>query len=1110
MSSCFIFLIGKLEHVPRIVSRLFYAGLIFFGLLLQANASLAAGVAISQVYGGGGNSGATIKNDFIEIFNAGTTAVNVSGWSVQYAATTGTAWQTTSLPNSTLQPGQYLLVQEAAGTGGTVNLTPDATGTIAMSGTAGKVALVNTTTALSGASPSSANIVDAVAYGTGSTSLEGSPTGTLSATTAAIRASAGCVDTNTNSSDFAVAAPNPRNTLTPLNPCGGGAGSASIVPTCTALALNSGVGGTTTATAMDADSIVNGVTITSGAVSGISLGAITPATSIGGTASVALSVLSSVANGIYPVVLNFTNNDSQNASCTLNVNIGNVSTHIYDIQGSGDTSPLVGTTKTVDGIVTMKMANGFYMQDAVGDGNAATSDGIFVFTSTAPTVSVGNSVRVTGTVVEFSTNSTTATNATITEISGPTIALLSASNPLPAPVVISLPTDTVNGLERYEGMLVTFSSPLTVSQNYFQGRYGQVTLSNGRLIKPTNVYSAGSTQALAAADLNARNLLILDDGLFTQNPNPTPYIGLDNTLRAGDTVTNLTGIIDYGLITASSPGPTAYKLQPSVAPTITRANARTTAPEAVGGNVKVAAANLLNYFTTVATGGSCAPSYTSADCRGADTAAELARQRVKMLASLSAINADVFGLMEVQNNGETTVQDIVSGLNSLLGTGTYAVVPKPADTGTDAIRVAMIYKPAKLALVGSALSDSDAVNKRPPMAQTFRAINGEKFSVIVNHFKSKGSCPSTSASSDPDQDQGDGQGCWNLLRKQQAERLRDAFIPLVQSTSGDNDVIVIGDLNAYGKEDPINTLTNAGMVNQLTRFITNPYSYVFDGEAGYIDHAIATASLSAQISGATEWHINADEPFVIDYNLEFKQPACATCGPDYYSATPYRSSDHDPLVIGLSLQAPQTLTFNPLVDKTLGDADFSVSATSNQGLVVSFTSQTPSVCSVTTSGSVHLVNTGICSISATPAGNVDYLPAQLVRNFSVNQGALTAQSITFNAIPNKTLGDVPFALNATASSGLGVIYSAQTPNICSVTGNTVNLLQAGTCAITASQSGDGTYAAASDLTQSFVVSTDTGAGDGNSSGDVPIAPIWLLLDGLGLAGLMFGLKRQRR
>jgi predicted extracellular nuclease len=1079
-----------------------------FGLLLQANTSFAAGVVISQVYGGGGNSGATIKNDFIEVFNAGTTAVSVNGWSVQYASSAGSTWASTSLPNTTLQPGQYLLVQEAAGTGGTVNLTPDVLGSIAMSATAGKVALVNTTTALSGAIPSSANIIDAVAYGTGSSSLEGAPTGSLSATTAAVRASSGCVDTNTNSSDFAVTTPNPRNTLTPLNPCGGGVGAAAIVPTCTALALNSGVGGTTTATATDADSIVNGVTITSGAVSGISLGTLTPASSIGGTASVPLNVLSSAANGIYPVVLNFTNNDSQNASCTLNINIGNVSTHIYDIQGSGNTSPLVGTTKTVDGIVTMNMANGFYMQDAIGDGDVATSDGIFVFTSTAPTVSVGNSVRVTGTVVEFSTNSSTATNSTITEISGPTIALLTASNPLPAPVVISLPTATVNELERYEGMLVTFSSPLTVSQNYFQGRYGQVTLSNGRLIKPTNVYSAGSAQAIATADFNARNILILDDGLFTQNPNPTPYIGLDNTLRAGDTVTNLTGIIDYGLITSSSPGPTAYKLQPSVTPTVTRANARTTSPESVGGNIKVSAANLLNYFTTVATGGSCAPSNTSADCRGADTAAELTRQRTKMLASLSAINADVFGFMEVQNNGETTLLDIVSGLNSLLGAGTYAIVPKPTDTGGDAIRVAMIYKPAKLTLVGSALSDSDPVHKRPPMAQTFSAINGEKFSVIVNHFKSKGSCPTTAASSDLNQDQGDGQGCWNLLRNQQSERLRDAFIPLVQSTSGDNDVLVIGDLNAYGKEDPITTLTNAGMVNQLSRFLTNPYSYVFDGEAGYIDHAIATASLSSQVSGATEWHINADEPFIIDYNLEFKQPACATCGPDYYSATPYRSSDHDPLIIGLSLQAPQSLTFNVLADKTLGDADFTVSATSNQGLVVGFTSQTPSVCSVTTNGSVHLLNTGVCSISATQAGNADYLPAQLVRNFSVNQGALTSQSISFNALPNKTMGDAPFALNATASSGLAVTYTAQTPTICSVSGNTVNLLQAGTCSIIASQSGNSTYAIATDVTQTFTITSSIVPG-GSDSGDVPIAPIWLLLEGLGLVGVIFGLKKQR-
>lgn len=1103
----------KPESLIKLAFRFSVAGFIACGLLLQASAALAAGVVISQVYGGNGSS---YNRDYVEVFNASSSPVNVSGWSIQYASATSTGLFSgngvTSL-SGTLQPGQYYLVALATATTGSAIPTADASGTSNLSGSAGKVVLVNSNAGLAcngGSTPCNAaqvaQIVDLVGYGSANYS-ESAAAPALTSSTALFRANGGCGDSNNNASDFATGAPSPRNSASPLSPCGAVAGN--IVPTCPSLALNSGVGGFVTATATDSDSVVNGVSIASGAVSGISLGAVTPASSNGGVASVNVNVASTVANGAYPVVLSFTNNTSQSASCTVNINIGNATTRIFDIQGSGNTSPLVGTTKTVDGIVTMKMANGFYIQDATGDGNALTSDGIFVFTSTAPTVSVGNNIRVTGTIVEFDTNSATTTNDTITELTNPTISVLNSSVSLPAPVAISLPTAAIGDLERYEGMLVTFSNTLTVSQNYFQGRYGQVTLSNGRLFKPTNIYAAGTPQALAAADLNARNLIILDDGLSSQNPNPTPYIGLDNTLRAGDTVTNLIGVVDYGLATNSSPGPTAYRIHPVSPPTITRVNARTTAPDALAGNIKVASANLLNYFTTVATGGSCAPGNTASDCRGADTAAELTRQRTKMLASLRAINADVFGFMEVQNNGETAVQDIVSGLNSLLGAGTYAVVPKPTDTGTDAIRVAMIYKPAKLTLVGAALTDSNSVNKRPPMAQTFRANNGEKFSVIVNHFKSKGSCPSTAANSDPDQDQGDGQGCWNNLRKQQAQRLRDYLIPLMQSSSGDSDVIVIGDLNAYGKEDPINTLTNASMVNQITRFITNPYSYVFDGEAGNLDHAIATSSLSAQIVGTTEWHINADEPFIIDYNLEFKQPACPTCGPDYYTPTPYRSSDHDPLIIGLSLQAPQTITFNALSDKTLGDADFTVSATSNQGLVVSFSSSTPSVCTVTTSGSVHLVNTGVCSITATQAGSADYLATQVVRTFSVNQLALTPQTITFNALPNKNLGDVPFSLAATASSGLPVTFSSQTPNICSVTGNTVSVLQLGTCTINASQSGNGSYAVASDVTQSFTIASGTGAGGGDD-GEVPISPIWLLLQGLVLASVIFGMKRSVR
>jgi predicted extracellular nuclease len=125
-------------------------------------------------------------------------------------------------------------------------------------------------------------------------------------------------------------------------------------------------------------------------------------------------------------------------------------------------------------------------------------------------------------------------------------------------------------LERYEGMLVSFTSVLTVGQNYFQGRYGQVTLSGGRMEKPTNHYRAGTAEAIAAAAANAAAFVVLDDGTASQNPDPIPYIFLYNTTRAGDTVTSLTGVIDFGLITSSSSGPTGYKVQPTEAPVFVR------------------------------------------------------------------------------------------------------------------------------------------------------------------------------------------------------------------------------------------------------------------------------------------------------------------------------------------------------------------------------------------------------------------------------------------------------------------------------------------------------------------------------------------------------------
>ncbi|HYK20142.1 MAG TPA: lamin tail domain-containing protein, partial [Pyrinomonadaceae bacterium] len=186
-------------------------------------------VVISQVYGGGGNSGATFKNDFIELINRTGSPISLNGWSVQYASAAGSSWQVTPL-SGTLNAGQYYLIQEAAGSGGTVDIDEDATGTIAMAATAGKVALVSNTTPLTDACPSDSSIIDFVGFGTTATCFEGSgSTPAPSNTTAVVRENNGCTDTDDNSVDFTADTPNPRNTASPSNSCAilSGVGSAN-------------------------------------------------------------------------------------------------------------------------------------------------------------------------------------------------------------------------------------------------------------------------------------------------------------------------------------------------------------------------------------------------------------------------------------------------------------------------------------------------------------------------------------------------------------------------------------------------------------------------------------------------------------------------------------------------------------------------------------------------------------------------------------------------------------------------------------------------------------------------------------------------------------------
>ena len=434
-------------------------------------------------------------------------------------------------------------------------------------------------------------------------------------------------------------------------------------------------------------------------------------------------------------------------------------------------------------------------------------------------------------------------------------------------------------------MSVTFGQALYATDNYNLGQYGEVELSSGaRLDNPTNVVSPG-TDANNLQALNDRNKIQLEDGRRWSNPLPLPpFVNADGTLRAGDYVAGLTGVVgyDYG----------AYEIHPTAAVNFETGNARPARPH-VGGTLQVGAFNVLNYFTTIDNAGSICGPTGDQDCRGADTEDEFDRQRAKIASALGELDADVVGVMEIENNATASLSDLVAAVNGE-GKGTYAYV----DTGfigTDAIKVGLIYQPSAVTPVGPfAILDSsvdptfDDTKNRPALAQAFEEnASGERFTVIVNHLKSKGS----SCSGDPDI--GDGQGNCNLTRTAAAQALA-TWAATDPTGSGSDAYLITGDLNAYAQEDPIVALENAGWVDLIeARNPLGAHSYVYYGQKGYLDHAIASPSLAGLVTGATFWGINADEPNALNYN-DYNQPGL-------YNPDPYRSSDHDPVLVGLTL-----------------------------------------------------------------------------------------------------------------------------------------------------------------------------------------------------------------
>ncbi|HEY1158883.1 MAG TPA: ExeM/NucH family extracellular endonuclease, partial [Arthrobacter sp.] len=614
---------------------------------------------------------------------------------------------------------------------------------------------------------------------------------------------------------------------------------------------------------------------------------------------------------------------------------------IAEIQGTGTESPLTGATVTTKGKVTASFPtgglNGYYIQTPGTGGdltatNHAASDGIFVYSpATVGSVQAGDYVQVTGTVAEYYG----MTQLNVTAAAG--LTKLTDAAPEVKATIFTLPaTETFR--ESLEGMLLAPQGPLTVSDNYGLNQYGEIGLAGGTtpLEQPTAVAPYGSAGYNALVAENAARGIKLDDGASTNflkdattKADVLPYLTTTDPVRVGSPATFTTNVV-LGYANNS------WKLQPLTH--LTQANkatvqpasfgaTRTEAPAAVGGNLKLASFNVLNYFPTTGDALSGCTFYEDragnpitvrggCDARGAANAENFKRQQDKIVAAISKSGADMVTLMEVENSAQfgkdrdDALAKLVEALN-IPTPGIWDYVRTPANApplaDEDMIRTAFIYKKAAAEPVGESIIHNDTVafaSARKPLAQVFKPVGGgagSEFIAIANHFKSKGSAAT------PD-DTDKGQGASNLARTAQAKSLLD-FANSLQATKGTDKVFLIGDFNSYGKEDPINVLTGAGYVNQDDKAKnadgSAKHSYLFGGLVGSLDHILASPAANAVVSGADIWNINSVESVALEYSRYNNNIT------NYYAPDQFRASDHDPVVVGLNLPAtPASVDLN--------------------------------------------------------------------------------------------------------------------------------------------------------------------------------------------------------
>lgn len=863
-------------------------GAAFIGLLAGGLCSgqISADLVISQVYGGGGNSGAPYTHDFVEIFNRGTSAVSLAGKSIQYGSATGTGnlggttTQITELPNVTLQPGQYFLVQEASNAAvGAALPTPDATDAspIAMAGAAGKVALVNSTTGLGcngGSTPCSAAqqalIIDLVGYG-GANFFEGAgPTPVLSNTTAALRAGGGCTDTGNNSADFTVVAPAPRNSASALNSCGGPA--PLTITTSTPLPAAT-VGTTYTVTFQASGGTGTGYVFSApgGTPNGLNL--------VGATLSGSPTQAASPASFTIGVVDSGNNTASKQFQLTINpaAPVGCAPTHtISQIQGSGIVSPITGATVTTHGVVTALVSSGFFLQGvevADKDADPATSDGIFVFTNSAPTVSLKNIACVTGTVSEFGRS---GSPRTVTELVSPVVTVEGTAASLPDAVLFTgattNPAGTVDQYERYEGMRVSLAPLLvTGATSASVTESSNTSTSNGRfygvLTGAQTVREPGipATDALALANPSIPRFDGNPEVLSIESATQTGATLLNPDSTA--TVTGITGVLHYDFA--------EWKVYPDPLPVPVVSGGKLVTPVPAPGSSQatVGSLNLERFYNTTNDPGG--------DVVLTDAAFQGRLTKASKLIREVMLSPDIVAVSEVENL--STLQTLADKLNadSLPATPGYtAYLAEGNDLG--GIDVGFLVKGSRVAVnsvTQQGLNEPLAgytgqlLNDRPPLVlkatvQKAGTVSGLGLTVIAVHQLSM---------SNVDLDDSTG------VRAREKRRQQTVFLAnLIQSmqTANPNErIVVAGDFNAFPFSDgyvdvlggimgspttdpvlvTVADLVNPNLTNPITaRPLNEQYSYNFVGNNQTLDHILVNQAGMARLSGYAHGRVNAD------------------------------------------------------------------------------------------------------------------------------------------------------------------------------------------------------------------------------------------------------------